>query len=575
MLVGGFQVHIAGGAELGVALEHGHVGAAGVNPHVEGVLALLEVGGQAQLLAKLFAGELEPDVGAVLGYQVSHLVHDGGIQHGLVVLIEEHGQRYTPGALAGNAPVRAGFHGAVNAVAAPGGHPLGLVNLLQCHGAQLLHADEELLHGAEDDGGLGAPAVRVLVGEFLAGQQAVAFHQQGDDVLVALEHMLAYQVGQAAFGGVVAVVVHGGEHRQPVGHAGNVVICTVAGGNVHSTRTGIGGHIGGVDDEGLAVQEGVAGGALLQLAALEGGQLFHERPAGLGGNGLNKLAHDDELALGAVLGVAAYHVGEIGVQGDGQVAGQGPGSGGPDDHLAAIDAANGAVHLKAHIDGGGGVLHVFHLGFGQGGVVGVAPLHRLHGLVHSAAFHQLGKHAEDIGLVLGLHGDVGVEPVAEYAETAERDALLVNEAQGELGAAAADFSGLQPLEFLDYLGLDGQAVAVPAGDEGGVVAGHGLALHDEILEHLVQGGAHVHIAIGEGRTVVQHETGGILRLTARYNSLIKLLILPFFQTSRLLGREITTHGERGVRQEDGVFVALGVCGHTRAILRAFPPKVNT
>ena len=74
---------------------------------------------------------------------------------------------------------------------------------------------------------------------------------------------------------------------------------------------------------------------------------------------------------------------------------------------------------------------------------------------------------------------------------------------------------------------------------------------------------------------MQHETGGILRLTARYNSLIKLLILPFLQTRRLLGREITTHGERGIRQEDGVFVAFGVCGHTRAILRPFAVKVNT
>ena len=140
---------------------------------------------------------------------------------------------------------------------------------------------------------------------------------------------------------------------------------------------------------------------------------------------------------------------------------------------------------------------------------------------------------------------------------------------------AADFRRLQSLELFYHLGFNRQAVAVPARHKGSVEAGHGLALHDEILEHLVQCGAHVHIAIGEGRTVVQHETGGILRLTARYNSLIKLLILPFFQTSRLLGREITTHGERGVRQEDGVFVALGVCGHTRAILRAFLPKVNT
>ena len=550
------------------------MGAAGVNPHIEGVFTLPEVGGQAQLLAKLLTGELEPDVGAVLGHQVSYLVHDVGTQHGLVVLIEEDGQRHAPGALARDAPVRAGFHGAVDAVAAPGGHPFCFVNLLQSHAAQLFHADEELLDGAEDDGGLGTPAVRVLVGEFFAAQQPVAFHQQGDDVLVALEYMLADQVGQAAFGGVVAIVIYRGEHGQPVGHAGDVVVCTVAGGNVHRAGTGISGHVGGIDDEGFAVEEGVAGAAFLQLAALEGGQFFLQNPAGLGGHGFDQFAHDDELALGAVLGVAADDVGEIRVQGDGQVAGQGPGSGGPDDHLAAFDAADGAIHFKAHVDGGGGVFHVFHLSFGQGGVVGVAPLHRFHGLVHGPAFHQLGEDAQNICLVLRLHGDVRVEPVAEHAQPAEGNTLQVNVVERKFGAAAADFSGFKPLEFLDHLGFDRQAVAVPAGDKGGVVARHGLALHDKVLEHLVQSSAHVHIAIGEGRAVVQHETGGILRLTARCNSLIELLILPFLQTCRLLGSEITTHGERGVRQEDGVFVALGVCGHTRATIRPCAQKVN-
>ena len=73
---------------------------------------------------------------------------------------------------------------------------------------------------------------------------------------------------------------------------------------------------------------------------------------------------------------------------------------------------------------------------------------------------------------------------------------------------------------------------------------------------------------------MQYESRGTLRFATAGNSLVKLLVLSFLKTRRLLGREITAHGERGVRQENRVFVALSRCAHTRATIHPYPPIVN-
>ena len=46
-------------------------------------------------------------------------------------------------------------------------------------------------------------------------------------------------------------------------------------------------------------------------------------------------------------------------------------------------------------------------------------------------------------------------------------------------------------------------MAVPARDVRRAFAEHGLGFHDEILQDFVERGAHVHIAVGKGRSVVQ------------------------------------------------------------------------
>ena len=71
---------------------------------------------------------------------------------------------------------------------------------------------------------------------------------------------------------------------------------------------------------------------------------------------------------------------KIGMRRDGQVGGQGPGGGGPDDQGDVLQAPQfGKLRRRAnqgkfHEDGRGLVLLVLHLGFGQGGSAGGAPV---------------------------------------------------------------------------------------------------------------------------------------------------------------------------------------------------------
>ena len=78
---------------------------------------------------------------------------------------------------------------------------------------------------------------------------------------------------------------------------------------------------------------------------------------------------------------------------------------------------------------------------------------------------------------------------------------------GVLAAGAADGDGVHleffSTELLVYFNFDGEAVAVPAGDVGGVEAGHGLGFDDEVLDALVEGVAEMDSSVGVGRAVVE------------------------------------------------------------------------
>ncbi len=115
--------------------------------------------GRSSAAASSSADAREPDARAFLLDEVGECAHDLFAQERLLALAIENGQGNAPGALARDAPVGPGFDRAADAVAAVLGNPLHAVDGRERVGAEGVDLDEPLLHRAENDGRLRAPAV--------------------------------------------------------------------------------------------------------------------------------------------------------------------------------------------------------------------------------------------------------------------------------------------------------------------------------------------------------------------------------------------------------------------------------
>ncbi len=98
-------------------------------------------------------------------------------------------------------------------------------------------------------------------------------------------------------------------------------------------------------------------------------------------------------------------------------------------------------------------------------------------------------------------------------------------------------------------------MAVPAGDVGGVEAGHGLGFDDEILDALVERVAEVDGAVGVGGTVVEDVFG--LAGAGGADLAVEVVLLPLGEACGLVLREIGLHGKGGLGQVEGGFERLG------------------
>ena len=386
--------------------------------------------------------------------------------------------------------------------------------------------------------------------DLLGGEEhAALLHVREDDgvgFLGAEAGVLAGVVGMAA------LIVHGHHHLRAVAHAGLVVVGAEAGGGVDAAGAGVHGDVVGVHDQTGLLQEGVLGQHVLEEAAGMGlDDLKALKAAGLHDLFGQRLGQDIALAVGRLDdGIALVRV-----EGDADVAGQGPDGGGPDqkEELRVIQVRELALvvgHGELDVDGGAGVVLIFDLGLGQGGLVLGAPVDRLQALVDVSVAVHLAEDAHLVGLEALGHGAVDVIPVTQHAQTLEAFLLLLDVLLGiglAGGAEVRHAHGLVvQLLLLDDGALNGHAVVVPAGDVGGIVAPHGVGADDEVLDGLVQGVTHVDVAVGEGRAVVEGEAGMAFVLLQQL--VIKIRFLPLFQHVRLPLGQAGTHGEIGFRQ---------------------------
>ncbi len=217
------------------------------------------------------------------------------------------------------------------------------------------------------------------------------------------------------------------------------------------------------------------------------------------------------------------------------------------------------------------MITVFDFRLGQRGVARDAPIDRLLASIDEPLLDQVGEEAQLVGFIFLVEREVGLVPGAEHAETYELRALHVDVFTRVGFAGFADGRGLGAgiaglAHFLGHFELDRQPMAIPARHVRRALAAQAVALDDHVLENLVQRVADVHLPVGKGRAVVQHEF--FLRAGAgRLNLFIEPAGLPFFQPLRFARHQVGFHGKVSARQIERVFIVHCQSGKGAAMLR--------
>ncbi len=300
---------------------------------------------------------------------------------------------------------------------------------------------------------------------------------------------------------------------------------------------------------------------LLQERAFEGGDDLAVNPGPLA-EGIEQSGGNDQDFTAGVQG----HVVEFRMEADRQVGRQGPGSRGPDNQGGILSrqgrhlAGDIILERKFYINGRRAVIGVLHLGLGQGGTAGRAPVHRLLALEEPAVCGEFRQLPGGDPLIEVVHGQVRVFPFTQDAEPFEFLALYIHELGGIIATKLPHFRlgdlVLFRAEVLLHLQFDGQAMAIPARHIGRLEAAHPLALQHDILQDLIEGMADMDMAVGIGRTIMEN----VFRLfPAHFGQLfIEAHLRPFPEDFHLFLGKICLHREAGFRQVQSFFVFHGV-----------------
>ena len=153
-----------------------------------------------------------------------------------------------------------------------------------------------------------------------------------------------------------------------------------------------------------------------------------------------------------------------------------------------------------------------------------------------------------------IHGFVGIVPIAYHAKAFELFALNVEPACCVFAAALSKFAARHVVFaaafaaklFFDFP-FNRQAVAIPARYIIGVKAHHLVAARHHIFEDFIHGRAHMNMAIGVRRAVMQ----GISRLVRAVfaQGIIKIDFVPMGQPFRLFLGQACPHRKIGFRKE--------------------------
>src|SRR5690554_2251209 len=570
MLVGPFQVHIGRElAQLFTYPQYRIVGDAGIKPYVQGIqhfFVLVSVCAQQFVLVDVVPGVDAAGLNR-LGYFLDQLL-GVGVQF-LGFLVDKQGDRHTPGALTGDTPVRALLEHGFDTVLAPTRHPADALDGFQGVGAQveLVHADEPLGGGPVDQRGFGAPSVRVAVAEFLGPHQLAFTLQRGTNRLVSLVYVYT---GKFASGiGVGTVGFYQVDGANAVRLAYFKVFHTVVRRGANGAGTGIPGDVATQQHRHLLVVHRMVQQLVFQGGTDHVGQhliIFH---APAGHDALHHIGGQDH-ALRAVAGIQ-LHQGVFQIRTDRHrlVGGDGPGGGGPDHHgdiALAVVGSEGfedsvLIHGgETHVDLGRGFVLVFNFGFCQCGLTNHTPVNRLEPTHQVTLGHDLAQRPHNTRFNFRVHGQVGLVPLAHHAQADEVGFLAFDLLGGVIAAGLAEgfvihlHTGFA--DFLLHLVLARQAVAIPAGHIGCVIAHETAGFHDHVFQDLVDRMPDVNAAVGVGRAIVQDELFPAFALFAQVAVYVQ--VLPSLEHVRLAIGQVTAHGKRSFRQIQGMLVVAHV-----------------
>ena len=219
--------------------EHCRVRNAGINPDVDGVVAMARAFGQSELPRERCIIQLEPDVGATLRDEVGQLADPPGVQDGFAFRCIKNRQRHSPTPLPRDHPIRTRFYRPRDPVLTPRRNPAHIFDRRERVRAQIVDANKELLDRAEDDRRFRTPAIRIRMPIDRFADEHPLFAQERDDVGVRIENVFAREFRQTRFIGVAAVIVHRRQNWQPVLSTQRVIVFAVTGCDVHAARAGI------------------------------------------------------------------------------------------------------------------------------------------------------------------------------------------------------------------------------------------------------------------------------------------------------------------------------------------------
>ena len=388
--------------------------------------------------------------------------------------------------------------------------------------AELGDLDEPGRHRPVDQRVAAPPAVRigVVVGlvadqdRGVHGDRATAALEVPDDLRVRVEDVLPLVIGN---GGVEAALGVDRRHRHDAHRVGGgLVILAVGRRHVDDPGAVLGGdEVAAQHLEGVGRVEEIREGRQVaqpqQLLAGQRGQdlrLLAQFP-GVGGQACLR-QHEPPILH------PHKHIRDVGIDRDGLVGRQGPGCGGPDQQVGAVEIGIGSAHPEA--DGDGRVLAalvdvVVHPQFvaGQRGLVVPAVRQDPDALVGQPGVPELLERPDDrlherqvegLVVVVEVHpprlpGDVGppfvgvlqhrgAAGVVELLDTHRLDLGLVGDAELPL-----------------HLEFGGQAVGVPAEAAFHLVAAHGPVARHDVLDVAGQQVPVVRQPVGEGRPVVE------------------------------------------------------------------------